>query len=171
MQTNHLSKLLISVLLLFPLLFAACAPAATPEPTATPAPTEPPAPTATPDLKQALVGSWTSTVSKEDLVRVRPEFPQEFLCDNAGTFVWQFNADGTFVIDQTLLPDCTLVAPAHIEDVWVLDGNLITFAKDTPDQEIYEITIAGDQLIFKLESSECPPCIAINTANPWTRVE
>jgi len=171
MQTNHLSKLLISVLLLFSLLFAACAPAATPEPTAKPAPTDPPPPTATPYPKQALIGSWTTTVSKEDLVRVRPEFPQEFLCDNAGTFVWKFNADGTFTIDQTLLPDCTLVGSAHIEDTWVLDGNLFTIAKGTPDEEVYEISIDGNQLTFKVVSSECPPCIAINTANLWTRVE
>jgi len=164
-------KKFLVVLLIAGILLSACAPAATEQPTATPAPTEPPAPTATTDPKLALVGSWTSTVSKEDLVRVRPEFPQEFLCDNAGTFVWQFNADGTFVIDQTLLPDCTLIESAHIEDVWVLEGNLITFATGTPDQEIYEIAIDGDQLTFKVVSSECPPCIAINTANPWTRVE
>jgi hypothetical protein len=171
MQTNHLSKLLISILLLFPLLFAACAPAATPALVATLAPTVPHPPTTTPDPKQALIGSWTTTVSKEDLVRVRPEFPQEFLCDNAGTFVWQFNTDGTFVIDQTLLPDCTLVGSAHIEDTWSIEGNLFTIAKGTPDQEIYEFAINGDRLTFKVVSSECPPCIAINTANPWTRVE
>ena len=171
MQTNHLSKFLISVLLLFPLLFAACAPAATPEPTATLAPTEPPSPTATSDPKQALIGSWTTTVSKEDLVRVQPEFPQEYLCDNAGTFVWKFNADGTFTIDQTALPDCPTPANTHIEDTWSVEGNLFTIAGGTPNEEIYDFAIDGNLLTFKVESSECPPCIAINTANPWTRVE
>ena len=105
------------------------------------------------------------------LVLVRPEFQEELLFDYSGTFVWQFYADGTFVIDQTLLPDCTLVGSAHIEDAWVLDGNQITFAKGTPEEEIYEINIANNQLTFKVVDSECPPCIAINTANPWTRVE
>ena len=171
MQTNHLSKLLISVLLLFPLLFAACAPAATPEPTATPAPTEPPVPTVTPDPKLALVGSWTSTVTKEDLVRVEPGFPQEFLCDNAGTFIWKFNTDGTFAIDQTALPDCPTLANTHIEDTWSVEGNLFIIAGGTPNEEIYEFSINGNLLTFKVKSSECPPCIAINTANPWTRVE
>jgi hypothetical protein len=159
MFTNRLFCLLIIVGML---VVTACAPAATPESTATPAPTDP---------KLASVSSWTTTVSKEDLVRIRPEFPQEFLCDNAGTYVWKFNADGTFTIDQTLLPGCTLVGSAHIEDTWSIEGNLFTIAKGTPDQEVYEISINGDQLTFKVVASECPPCIAINTANPWTRVE
>ena len=166
MYTNYYSRLIAAITLLSMIFLVSCTPATTPQPTNTPEP-----PTATPDPKQALIGSWTSTVTKEDLVRVRPEFPEEFLCDNSGTFVWQFNADGTFVIDQTLLPDCTLVGSAHIEDAWVLDGNQITFAKGTPEEEIYEINIANNQLTFKVVDSECPPCIAINTANPWTRVE
>ena len=166
MYPNCFSRLIAAITLLLMIFLVSCTPAATPQPTNTPEP-----PTATPNPKQALIGSWTSTVTKDDLVRVRPEFPEEFLCDNSGTFVWQFNADGTFVIDQTLLPDCTLVGSAHIEDTWVLDGNQITFAKGTPDEEIYEINMASNQLIFKVVASECPPCIAINTANPWIRVE
>jgi hypothetical protein len=159
------------LIMMLALIVTACAQLATPEPATSPAPTEPPMPTTTPDLKVALVGSWTTTVSKEDLIRVRPEFPEEFLCDNAGTFVWQFNDDGTFTIDQTLLPDCTLVGSTHIEDTWSIEGNLFTIAKGTHDEEIYEIAINGDQLTFTVVSSECPPCIAINTANPWTRIE
>lgn len=158
-------------MLLIPLLFTACAPAATQESTATLVPAAPPTPTDMPDPKLVLVGSWTTTVSKEDLVRVRPEFPQEFLCDNAGTFVWKFNADGTFTIDQTALPDCPTPAITHIEDTWSVEGNEFIIAGDTPNEEIYEFSIDGDQLTFILKSSECPPCIAINTANPWIRVK
>ncbi len=47
-----------------------------------------------------LVGSWASTVTKEDLLRVVPDFQREYLCDNAGRFDWTLDSDGTFEIDQ-----------------------------------------------------------------------
>jgi len=167
MYTRHLSRLVAHILLLcMILILASCAPAATTEPTKTPEP-----PTATPDPKQALVGSWTSTVTKEDLLRVVPDFPQEYLCDNAGTFVWKFNADGTFTIDQTALPDCPTPANTHIEDTWSIDGNLFTIAKGTANQEIYEWIVEADTLVFVHKFGECVPCMAINTANPWNRVD
>jgi hypothetical protein len=85
--------------------------------------------------------------------------------------VWKFNADGTFAVDQTALAGCPAPRNPHIEDTWSMEGNLITFASGTPNQEVYEISINGDQLTFKVASSECPPCIAVNTSNPWTRLE
>lgn len=113
MFTHRLFHLLMVIALL---TITACSsqPAATPDPTATPAPTEPPLPTATPDPKLVLVGSWITTVTKEDLVRVRPEFPPEHLCENAGTFGWTFNADGTFTIDQTALSQTARLLPTLI---------------------------------------------------------
>jgi hypothetical protein len=170
MSTNRLFYLLMVGLLVAIIPLAACSSPAALQPTATTAPR----PTATADAKQALVGSWTSTVTKEDIMRVVPGFEAKWLCDNSGTFVWKFNADGTFTIDQTALPDCPLDASAvpHVEDKWTLEGNILTFAKGTPDQEIYEITVDSDHLTFvKAQSSGCIPCIAVNTANPWTRVE
>ena len=169
MFTTHRFIRIASAILLSLLLLVACVPSATPAPTATIPPTV--APTTTPDPKQVLVGSWTTTVTKEDLVRVRPEFPQEHLCENAGTFVWKFNADGTFTIDQTALSDCPAPANPHIEDAWSVEGNLFTIAGGTPNQEVYEWSMEGNQLVFKYVSGECPPCEAINTANPWMRVE
>lgn len=171
MQTNQLSRLLSASMLAILLLLAACGPAATPNPVATRAPTEPPLPTATSDPKMALIGSWTSTVSKEDLVRIRPEFPVEYLCDNAGTYVWEFKADGTFAIDQTPLPECPMPPVTHIESTWSVEGNLITIAKGTSDQEVYEWSVEDGQLMFVYVSGECPPCEAINTANLWMWVE
>ena len=171
MQTKYYSKLFVASILLSLLLLAACTTATTPSPIATLVPTDPPAPTATPDPKQALLGSWTTTVTKEDLVRIRPEFPTEHLCDNAGTFMWSFTANGTFTMDQTALPECPTPPVTHIEDTWSVEGNLFTIAKDTPNQEVYEWSVNGDQLVFVYVSGECPPCEAINTANPWTRVE
>jgi hypothetical protein len=165
MFTNRFSHLMVVMLLVVALL-AACAPAATPAATSTPVP-----PTATPDPNEALVGTWTSTVTKEDLLRVDPYAPAEHICENTGTFVWKFNGDGTFAIDQTALEECPSPNQPHIEDTWSLDGNLLTFAKGTPNQEVYAIAIDGDHLTFKVEFSECPPCMAINTANPWTRLE
>jgi hypothetical protein len=159
MFTNRFFHL-VFVMLLVVASLVACAPAATPANTPVP-----------PDPKQALIGNWTSTVTKEDLLRVDPDFPSEYLCENAGTFVWNFNADGTLIIDQTALTGCPMPGNPHIEDTWSMEGNLITFATGTPNQEVYEITINGDQLSFKVVSSECPPCIAVNTANPWTRLE
>src|SRR6187397_1504808 len=78
-------------------------PTTAPTMAATTAPSAPPpaAPAAASDHAQALVGAWTTTITKEDLLRVVPDFKPEFLCDNAGTAVWRFNADGTFSGDQT----------------------------------------------------------------------
>lgn len=129
------------------------------------------APAATPDPEQTLVGTWTATVTKEDLLRVMPDFHQNALCDNSGTFVWQFNADGTFTVDQTALPECPIPANTHIEDTWSIDGNQITFAKGTPLEEVYEWTVEDNTLVLKHISGECLPCKATNTANPWTRIK
>jgi hypothetical protein len=129
--------------------------------------TEQPVTTFTP----ALVGTWTSTITKEDLLRVELALPQEYLCGNAGTFVWNFSADGSWTIDQTSLPGCNDSSIKHVEDTWFLSGNLITFEKGELDQQTYEITIYNDQLTFVVKTSECLPCIAVFTAKPWTRVE
>lgn len=127
---------------------------------------------ATPDLKQSLIGTWTSTVTKEDILRVEPGFDQQYLCDNAGTFVWKFNDDGTFTVDQTaVVADCPPAANTHFEDKWSVENNLLTLASGTPDQEIYEFSITNDQLTLKAKESQCIPCIAINTANPWKQVK
>ena len=153
MCTHRFSRQFVPILLLSAMLLVSCAPAATP------------------DQKRALIGTWTSTVTKEDLLRVMPDFHQEALCDNSGTFVWEFRAEGTFTVDQTPLPECPVPANPHIEDTWSVDGKRITFAKGTPLEEVYEWTIEGDTLVFKHMSGECMPCKATNTANPWTRVE
>src|SRR5215470_3405083 len=97
----------------------------------------------------ALIGTWTSTVTKQDILRVVPDFQTPYLCENSGTFVWKFAADGKFAIDQTSLPDCPTPGNPHVEATWVIDGNLVTFAKGTPDQETYEWSVTGDTLTFK----------------------
>ena len=149
MYTNRLSIKIALVLSLSIILLAACG--ATAEPT--------------------VVGTWTSTVTKEDVLRVMPDFHQEALCENTGTFVWQFNADGTFAVDQTAIPECPVPDNPHIEDTWSIEGNQITFAKGTPFEEVYEWTVEGNTLVMKHISGECIPCQAANTANPWTQVE
>jgi hypothetical protein len=126
-------------------------------------------PTPAADPVQALVGNWTTTVTKEDILRVMPDFKQKFLCDNAGTFVWKFKADGTFTIDQTALSGCPTLAQSHIESTWSNEGNLVTFAKGAPDQEVYEWAVKDDMLTFTYRSGDCVPCQATNTANPWKR--
>lgn len=118
-----------------------------------------------------IVGTWTTTVTKEDLLRVMPDFHQNALCDNSGTFVWQFKADGTFTVDQTPLSECPVPANTHIEDNWSIDGNRIVFGKDTPFEEVYEWIVEDNTLILKHISGGCIPCRATNTANPWMRVE
>jgi len=148
----------MAALVLPTILLASCTAGAAPSPTATPAQT------------QGLVGSWTTTLTKEDLLRVMPDFHQNSLCENAGTVVWKFDADGTFTVDQTPLPDCPASDNPHIEATWTSDGSLVTFGKGTPEEEVYEWEVEGDKLTFKHVSGECIPCKAINTANTWTRV-
>jgi hypothetical protein len=163
MFTNRLFCLLIVIALL---AVTGCA-SVTTSLTTTAESTQQPATTSS----LALVGTWTSTITKEDLLRVELPLPQEYLCGNAGTFVWNFSADGTWAMDQTSLPGCNDSSIKHVEDTWFLSGDLITFEKGALDQQIYEITIDNDQLTFDVKSSECLPCIAVFTANPWTRVE
>lgn len=128
-----------------------------------------PAATSAPAVEPALVGTWTTTVTKNDLVRVVPDFKPEFLCANAGTFVWTFDAVGSFSIDQTALDGCPTPEQSHIESDWTVAGNVVTFAEGTPDQEQYAWRVDGGQLTFEHQSGSCIPCKAVNTAKPWQR--
>jgi hypothetical protein len=149
----------LAVLLLSGLLLVSCTSAAAP------------APTATPDPKLALIGTWTATVTREDILGVVPDFPAKYLCENAGTFNWKFNADGTFTVDQTPLAECPAPANPHIEDTWAAEGNLVTLAKGTPNEEVYEWNLEGEMMSLKHVSGECMPCKAVNTAHPWKRAD
>src|SRR6476469_1204836 len=84
----------INLLFLAVLSVAACQPIRPPAADSV-TPTAPSSSTATatplPEVVGTPVGTWTTTVTKEDLLRVAPDFLQEYLCDNAGTFIWQFN--------------------------------------------------------------------------------
>jgi hypothetical protein len=147
-------------------LFAACGQV----PTATPS--TPLTNTPAPDPAQALVGSWTTTLTKEDLLRVVPDFKPEFLCDSAGTGVWRFNADGTFSLDQTApLAGCPRPEQTHNESTWSTQGDLITLGKGSSEEMVYEWTVKDDMLSFTYRSGSCIPCRAGDTANPWMRVK
>jgi hypothetical protein len=135
-------------------------------------PSTPPANTPAPDPAQALVGSWTTTVTKEDLLRVVPDFKTAFLCDSAGTGVWQFNANGTFSLDQTApLAGCPKPEQTHNEGIWSTQGNLITLGKGSSEGMVYEWTVKDDILTFTYRSGSCIPCRAGDTATPWKRVK
>jgi predicted small lipoprotein YifL len=130
------------------------------------------APTAASDLATALVGAWTTTLSKEDLLRVVPDFKPEFLCDSAGTGVWKFNTDGTFSGDQTApLAGCPKPEQTHNEGTWSTQGNLITINKGSSEEMVYDWTVKDDMLTFTYRSGSCIPCRAGDTANPWKRVK
>jgi hypothetical protein len=147
------------------LLLVACQPIQPP----TPAPVT--TTTATQTLASGPIGTWTATITSEDILRVVPDFPPQFLCENTGTFTWQFSEDGTFSIDQRALETCPTPNQPHMEDTWSQEGNLITFAKGTPNQEVYEWSRKGDLLTFVYVSGECVPCKAVNTATPWKQTE
>jgi hypothetical protein len=135
-------------------------------------PSTPPANTPAPDPAQALVGAWTTTVTKEDLLRVIPDFKSEYLCDNAGTGVWRFKADGSFTGDQTApLDGCPKPEQTHNEGTWSTQGNLITINKGSSEEMVYEWTLKDDMLRFTYRSGSCIPCRAGDTANPWKRVK
>ena len=129
------------------------------------------APTAASDHAQAIVGVWTTTITKEDLLRVVPDFKPEFLCDSAGTGVWKFNADGTFSGDQTApLPGCPKPEQTHNEGTWSTQGDMITINPGSHDEMVYEWAVKDDMLTFTYRSGSCIPCRAGDTANPWKRV-
>jgi hypothetical protein len=135
-------------------------------------PSTPPTNTPAPDLATALVGAWTTTLTKEDVLRVVPDFKPEFLCDSAGTGVWKFNADGTFSLDQTApLAGCPKPEQTHNEGTWSTHGNLITLGKGSSEEMVYEWTLKDDMLSFTYRSGGCIPCRAGDTANPWKRVK
>src|SRR5687767_15048231 len=89
-----------AVLFLLPLVLIGCTSGSVPTPTATLVPTSTPVPA------QGLIGDWSSTVTKEDLLRVMPDFHRNSLCENSGAFIWRFKPDGTFTVDQTALTGC-----------------------------------------------------------------
>ena len=98
-----------------------------------------------------------------------PDFKPEYLCDNAGTFVWQFKADGTFTLDQTALEGCPKPEQTHNEGTWSTQGNLITINKGSSEEMVYDWTVKDDMLTFTYRSGSCIPCRAGDTANPWKR--
>jgi predicted small lipoprotein YifL len=130
------------------------------------------APAAASDHAQALLGAWTATVTKEDLLRVVPDYKREHLCENSGIFVWTFNADGTFSGDQpAALEGCPKPEQPHLEGTWSTQGNLITLGKGSPEEMVYEWTVKDDMLSFTYRSGGCIPCRATDTANPWKRMK
>ena len=168
MFTNRLFHLWIVIAFI---LIQACTPFPMPALVVPTPPTQPPGFPAIQNSTPALVGTWTSTVAIKDLLRVIPDLPEQFLCGNAGIFVWSFQPDGRWTIDQTLPADCASIGPSHVEATWFMDGNRVAFEKGALYEQVYEVAMEGDQLNFKVVSSNCPPCIAVFTANPWTRVE
>jgi hypothetical protein len=123
--------------------------------------------TAAPEPGQALIGTWATTVTTYDLLRVVPDFDPGALCDNAGAFVWQFKPDGTFLQSQTRPQDgCWQPANTSVEDTWTSQGETMIIAPGRPEEEAYTWSVVGDRLTFTYQSGDCIPCLAINTANP-----
>lgn len=101
-----------------------------------------------------------------------PDFKPEFLCDSAGTGVWQFKADGTCSLDQTApLAGCPKPDQTHNEGTWSTQGNLSTLGKGSSEEMVYEWAVKDDVLTFTYRSGSCIPCRAGDTATPWKRVK
>lgn len=118
-----------------------------------------------------LVGSWTSTITSEDLKAAGFTDPGA-VQENTGRFTWTFEADGTWRQTQVSLTDAPVLNPVFSGTFSVADAVLIVstaFPEQYRDEGLhYTWQIAADGSVsFRLQDPPDPMLPAIVEAHPW----
>jgi hypothetical protein len=119
-----------------------------------------------------LVGTWTTTVTKEDLAAggiTDPALQNE----NSGHFSWTFGADGTWTAVQQSLDGSPITNPVF-RGTYTVDGDGLvmttTFPTDYRDNGLhYTWAIAGNAIRFDILDAPDPLLPLVVEAHPWTR--
>jgi hypothetical protein len=128
---------------------------------------------ATPPPGVGIVGTWQTTITKDDLRRAGISDPG-LLNENAGRFTRTFLADGTWTIAQESLD----ASPIH-NPVWrgtyAIEGDEIRVLIEFPpegagDTERYRWAVDGNELRLTLLEPTDDPLARVGTeSHPWTR--
>lgn len=120
-----------------------------------------------------LVGTWQTTVTKDDLKGGGISDPG-LLNENAGRFTRTFLADGTWTSAQESLDGSTIHNPVW-RGAYTVAGDEVRLQIDFPSEyqgeaERYRWVVDGTELrVTMLEPTDDPLARLINESHPWTR--
>ena len=139
-----------------------------------PAPATPPTdPTPRESGPHALVGSWTTTITKSDLEAAGLTEPG-LLNENSGRFTWTFLPDGTWTSVQESLDGSPIVSPVY-RGTYTASAATFVATTEFPEQYRdsglpYTWLLDGDELrLFVLDPPDAVMPVIVET-HPWTRV-
>jgi hypothetical protein len=120
-----------------------------------------------------LVGTWVSTITREDL-RAAGITADGLLDENSGRFTWTFASDGTWTQRQDSLDGAAINAPVF-EGTYELDGDQFIQRTTVPtqyagDRLVFSWRIDGEQLLLELLNPDDEILPVVMEAHPWVRV-
>jgi hypothetical protein len=119
------------------------------------------------------VGSWTTSISREDLIAGGVE--GDLVDQNEGSFVLTFEPDGTFQQVQTSTIGATLREPVF-RGHYIVTGDEVRLNPEFPahyaQEGVYDVVhwqLDGDVLQLSLTSHGDPIQVVVYGAHPWQR--
>ena len=121
-----------------------------------------------------LLGSWTTTISKDDL-RAGGVTEEGLLIENSGIFTWAFEADGTWRSVQTALDGSPLMSPVF-SGYYTVDDDIVVAVTEFPEQYRddglrYAVEVSGDTATFDLLNPPDATLPVIVESHPWARAQ
>ena len=144
----------------------------------TPAPSNPPATTgagaSTPAVPAdfPLIGTWVTSVTKDDLAAAGIADPRA-QNENSGRFTWTFNADGTWTQVQESLDGSPINSPVF-RGTYAISGSELVATTQFPEQYAdsglrYTWELDGDAVTFDLLNAPDEVLPVIIETNGWMR--
>jgi hypothetical protein len=126
-----------------------------------------------PSGAEALVGSWQTTITKDDL-RGGGITEAGLLNENSGIFTWTFRADGVWTNAQMSQDGSAIDAPVFRGTYWI-EGDTLVAVTEFPSQYRdaglhYHWHVTGQQLVVDLLDPPDPTAALIAELHPWVRV-
>lgn len=122
---------------------------------------------------QALHGTWTTSITKEELAAAGVADPG-LQIENSGRFLWTFGSDGTWTAVQQSIAGAPLNTPVF-RGTYLVDGASLAMTTAFPEQYRdeglhYTWVIEGADLKLDLLDPPDPMLPVIVETHPWTRV-
>jgi hypothetical protein len=120
-----------------------------------------------------LLGTWTTTITRDDL-QAAGLTEEGILKENAGTFTWAFEADGTWRQVMVSLDGSPVMNPVF-NGYYTVEGDVLTAVTEFPeiyrDEGLhYTFELDGDAVTFDNSNPPDPIWPVIIETHPWTRV-
>jgi hypothetical protein len=126
-----------------------------------------------PGAAQSLLGTWTTSITRDDLASAGVTDPG-LQTENSGRFRWTFASDGTWTQVQQSIDGAPLNGPVF-RGTYVADETSLVMTTEFPEQyrdEGLHFTWAtdGDELSVDVLDPPDPMLPVIIEAHPWRRV-